>query len=245
MTLAKDLSHKTLAQICDHFALEEVKGEAGGAYLPLPCPIPGVPEGACRVFKGEQIPLMVYVGASLPMAGIDSHMIFAFTAPDSLVPHFTVDSIQMGDQYAFHLDLIPRVDLGANLAYMDAAFEPLTGLFTEAVSIDGLTPAHISPRQRALMSPWMLAFRANQSAFETVFGPVEQYCRYWAGLVDNGLDKAVVEDTNTTNLADRDTRNRAASFNPEVDPVWEKMTPMIGAENCVRLQTLLKGEIEI
>ncbi len=245
MTLAKDLSYKTLAQICDHFSLEEVQGEAGGSYLPLPCPIPGVPEGACRVFKSEKIPLLVYVGASLPMAGIDSHMIFAFTAEDSLIPHFTVDSIQMGEQYAFHLDLIPRVDLGANLAYMNAAFEPLTGLFTEAVAIDGLSEAHISPRQRALMSPWMLAFRADQCAFETVFGAVEQYCRYWAGLVDNGLDKAVVEATNTTDLAGRDQRNRAAIFNPEVDPVWEKMTPMIGVENCLRLQALLKGETEI
>ncbi len=30
MTLAKALSLKTLAQICDHFGLEEVKVEAGG-----------------------------------------------------------------------------------------------------------------------------------------------------------------------------------------------------------------------
>ena len=59
----------------------------------------------------------------------------------------------MGEQYAFHLDLIPRVDLGANLDYMNAVFNPLTGIFTEACAIEGLSPAEISPRQKALMSP--------------------------------------------------------------------------------------------
>ena len=213
--------------------------------MPLPSPIPGVPEGTCRVFRGESIPLMVYVGAALPMANLDSHMIFAFTGPNSLVPHFTVDSIAMGDIYAFHLDLIPRADLGANLAYMDAAFGPLTGMYTEACAIEGLSPAEISPRQRALMSPWMLAYRADQPAFESIGGPVEHYLRHWASLVEAGLSSDVVEATDTRDLEGRDIRNRAAIFNPEVDPVWEKMTPMIGAEACVRLQELLKGETEI
>ena len=86
MTLANDLSQSLLHKIQDHFSLEEVCGEGGGPYLPLPCPIPGVPAGQCRVFKGEKVPLMVYVGAGLPMASLDSHMIFAFTKADSLDP---------------------------------------------------------------------------------------------------------------------------------------------------------------
>ena len=89
MTLANDLSQSVLNTIQKHFSLAEVLGEEGGAYLPLPCPIPGVPAGQCRVFKGEGIPLLIYVGAALPMAQIDSHMLFAFTEPNSLIPHFT------------------------------------------------------------------------------------------------------------------------------------------------------------
>ena len=95
------------------------------------------------------------------------------------------------------------------------------------------------------MSPWMLAYRANEDAFRAINGPVEQYFRHWAGLMDNGLNTDVIAATDTSDIAGRDARNRAAIFNPEVDPVWEKMTPMIGAENCVRLQTLLKGETEV
>ena len=243
MTLANDLSQSLLNKVQDHFCLEEVHGEGGGAYMPLPCPIPGVPAGQCRVFKGDKIPLMVYVGAGLPMASLDSHMLFAFTQRDSLIPHFTLDAIKMGDQFAFHLDLIPRADLAANLEYLNAAFLPLTGIFTEACSIEGLSPAHLAPRQKALMSPWMLAFRADEAAFRAIDGPVEQYFRHWAQLMDNGLSEEVVRRTDTNDLAGRDARNRAAIFSPEVDPVWDKMTPMIGADNCIRLQSLLKGQV--
>ena len=245
MTLANDLSQSLLNTVQDYFSLEEVKGADGGPYLPLPCPIPGVPAGQCRVFKGDKILLMVYVGAGLPMANLDSHMIFAFTEEDSLIPHFTLDAIKMGEQYAFHLDLIPRVDLGANLEYMNAAFQPLTGMYTEACALEGLSAAELAPRQKALMSPWMLAYRATEDAFRAINGPVDHYFRHWAGLMDNGLSDEVVEATNSEGLADRDSRNRAAIFNPEVDPVWEKMAPMIGAENCVVLQNLLKGKTEI
>ena len=152
MTLANDLSQSLLSKIQDHFGLDEVHGAEGGPYLPLPCPIPGMPAGQCRVFKGEKIPLMVYVGAALPVAHIDSHMIFAFTQPESLIPHFTLDAIKMGEQFAFHLDLIPRADLGANLEYLNAAFQPLTGMYTEACAIEGLSAAELAPRQKALLA---------------------------------------------------------------------------------------------
>ena len=245
MTLANELSQSLLTKIQDHFDLEEVHGEEGGAYLPLPCPIPGVPPGSCRVFKGEQIPLMVYVGAGVPMAQLDSHMIFAFTQPESLIPHFTLDAIKMGDQFAFHLDMIPRADLGANLEYLNEVFQPITGTYTDACAIEGLSAAQLEPRQMALMSPWMLAYRATESAFRAISGPVDQYVRYWAKLMDDGLSAEVVEATDTSDLAGRDQRNRAAIFNPDVDPVWAKMERMIGADKCEFLQRLLRGEVEV
>jgi len=172
-------------------------------------------------------------------------MIFAFTQPESLIPHFTLDAIKMGPEFAFHLDMIPRADLGANLEYMNAVFQPLTGMYTEACAIEGLSAAHLEPRQKALMSPWMLAYRATESAFRAISGPVDQYFHYWANLMDNGLSDDVLAATDSSDVAGRDQRNRAAIFNPEVDPVWAKMERMIGADKCVFLQDLLKGEVEV
>ena len=54
-------------------------------------------------------------------------MIFAFSPLKSSIPHFTLDAITMGEgSNAFHLDLIPRVDMGAHLKYMDYMYGPIT-----------------------------------------------------------------------------------------------------------------------
>lgn len=164
MSLAKQLSHTTLNKIINRFGLTET----GSPYLTLHSPMSPAPVGELRLFSGGRVHQLVYIGLSVPPIGLDSHMIFAFTPPDSPLPHFTLDSVLAGPHFAFHLDLIPRVDLGANLAYINELFEPLTPIFNATKTIEGLTPAHLSPRQYALMSPWMLAYRANESAFSQI-----------------------------------------------------------------------------
>ncbi len=42
------------------------------------------------------------------------------------MPHFTLDSVLGQGSYAFHLDLIPRVELATHLTYVDWAHTPLT-----------------------------------------------------------------------------------------------------------------------
>jgi len=235
MTLAKTLSLGTLEKIQGRFALQEV----GAPYLTLSNPAFPQPLGACRLFTGERVRKMVYIGLTFPPAGLDSHMIFAFTPPDSLTPHFTLDSVLAGPHFAFHLDLIPRVDLGANLAYLNAVFQPLTAELDAARKIEGLTPAHLSPRQYALMSPWMLAYRATESAFAQIDGAVNAYLEHWFGVVENGVNAPVSDGLPP---AERDRLNRAAIFNPEVDPVWAQIDRMLGAEVSERLQGILRNQ---
>jgi hypothetical protein len=92
-----------------------------------------VPVGLLRLFGGGQVHKMVYISLVVPPIGLDSHMIFAFTRPKSHIPHFTLDSVMAGPHFAFHLDLIPRAILGANLAYMNAVFDQLTPIFNPQV----------------------------------------------------------------------------------------------------------------
>ena len=70
------------------------------------------------------------------------------------------DAVKAGEHFLrFHLDLIPRLDLGANLAYMDEVFSPLTPAY-EAGRYRGSAKAHLSPRrQHAIGVSWMLANR--------------------------------------------------------------------------------------
>ena len=238
MSLARELSHKTLNAIIEKYGLTEM----GSPYKTLASPASPAPVGEVRLFSGGPIQKMVYIGLSVPMFGLDSHMVFAFTAPDSAVPHFTLDSVLAGPHFAFHLDLIPRVDLGANLTYINEVLHPLTGLVESAREIEGLSRAHLSPRQLAIMSPWMLAYRANEDAFAQIDGHVDQYLAHWFSVVENGISAETLASLDSHNFATRDQRNRSAIFNPEVDPVWAQVTRLVGEETSAAMRELLRTQ---
>ncbi|MCP4139117.1 MAG: hypothetical protein GY755_02310 [Chloroflexi bacterium] len=236
MTLAKELALNTLEKINTRFSMEEV----GDPHLVLSSPAAPDPLGACRIFKGEQVHKMVYIGLTFAPAGLDSHMVFAFTPADSLLPHFTLDSVMAGPTFAFHLDVLPRVDLGVNLAYTDEILTPLTDTFTKAKEIEGLSAAHLSPRQLAVMSPWMLAHRATEDAFTQIGDVVNTYLDHWFGLVETGITSKVEMGAEQASM--RDKLHRRILFDPEVDPVWAQVSGLIGEENSAKLRAILKNQ---
>jgi hypothetical protein len=243
MSAAQTLSHNTLERIRQRFNMGEVQN------IPLNSAMG--PVGVLRVFANGVstngvIPKMVYVRMTVEQFGLDSHMIFAFTSPDSPIPHFTLDSVLNAPDFAFHVDLIPRVDLGANLEYLNAVFHPLTEEYQRVQKIEGLTPARLLPHQYAIMSPWMLVSRANLAAFEQIEGAVNHYLDHWFGLVGNGLPQGVLDTLDLSALAERDRKNRAAIFNPVVDPVWAQVDRLLGAETSAYLREVLKSpQVEV
>ena len=236
----------TLQRLIDTLGLKEVEGEGGGAFLPLVSQLPMVQGevGAVRVFNGGPLFRVVTCSLTVEPIQLDSHMLFAFTPGASAVPHFTLDSVKAGEHFAFHLDLIPRMDLGANLAYMDEAFGPLTQAYESGSAIEGLTKAHLSPRQYAIMSPWMLANRASEEAFTAIESTVQAYQDHWFSLLEKGISAAATAGISAEALAERNLRNKRIIFDPDVDPVWERITAMIGAEAVAKQRALLIGEDE-
>lgn len=234
---ARSLAEETLGALVDALALREV----GAPRLTLRGP-GGAPVGALRRLVGERASV-VTISLVVPAFGLDSHMIFAFTPPASALPHFTLDSVQAGPGFAYHLDLVPRVDLAANLAYMDAVYGPLGATFESAGARAGLSSAHLSPRQRALMSPWMLAHLADATAFAGLGPVVAAYRDRWLALCAEGLPGEVGELCGG-DLAARDRRLRAALFSPSVDPVWSQVERLIGGAQAAELQAFLRGEAE-
>ena len=226
MTLAAELCSHTLERIQQRFDLREI----GSPHITLTNERMPAPVGSCRLFTGGPVAKLVYIGLTVPFIQLDSHMLFAFTALDSAVPHFTLDSVFSGEHFAFHLDLIPRVDLGANLDYLNAAYQPLTDEFQAVKQIEGLSPAHLSPRQYAIMSPWMLVFRATPEAYRQLDTQVNAYLDRWFTMVEQGLPEDVVDSISDTDLPRRDELNRGLIFSRDVDPVWDQITPLVGQD---------------
>ncbi|MFT5222479.1 MAG: hypothetical protein ACI867_000782 [Glaciecola sp.] len=253
MSLAKTLSDKTLARLVERFGLEEVHGADGGPWRTLGSAMTPDPVGHVRIMHGGPVYKLVTISLTVDMIGLDSHMIFAFTSPDSAIPHFTLDSVKAPagppgapagpEQYAFHLDLIPRVDLGANLAYSDAVFGPLEEAVLGVRKAEGTEPAHLSIRQLSIMSPWMLAMRVEPEAFESIVFPVvDKTLDHWFALAGEGLPAAVEADLTTVDLAHRDRVNRTHIFDPEVDAVWAQVTRLIGEESSEEARLVLMNQ---
>ncbi|WP_436775826.1 hypothetical protein [Yinghuangia sp. YIM S09857] len=221
-----------LARLLDATDLTEVSDD------PLRAPN-GQPVGRLRTFVGSAVAHAVYIGLTVPPIGLDSHMVFAFGPADSGLPHFTVDSVATGEAYAFHLDLVQRADLAVHVEYMDAVYAPLTEAFDRARSIPGLTAAAIGPRQRALMSPWMLVHRATAEAFAAAHEPVHTYLEHWLDLVAKGVPHPAAQTLSDTDLPERDRTLRRRLFSREVDPVWTQVSRLLGDEETDRIRTLL------
>jgi len=239
MSPARDLCWSNVEAIVEKLSLDEIPGADGPQYMELSSAMTPDPVGALRVFHRRDVATLVYVGMTVAPIGLDSHMMFAFTPPTSAVPHFTVDSVRNADDFAFHLDLIPRLDLGAHLRYMDHCFTPLTETRAACLELPGLQPARIEPRQWALMSEWMIANRATEEAFRAIESTVAEYRDHWFGLIDKGVPVEVLDGVTDEAIADRDEANRAAIFNPDVDRVWANVARLLGDEKSEEMRSLL------
>jgi hypothetical protein len=235
-SLSRELCVSNVDAVAERLSLTEVTHE-GGAYDTLTSEMMPEPVGDVRLFEGAVT--LIYVGMTVPMIQLDSHMMFAFTPPESAVPHFTVDSVQNADAYAFHLDMIPRLDLGANLAYMDHCYGPLTETRKLTLEMDGLIPADLAPRQWALMSEWMLANHCEEATFKAIRPTVDTYRQHWFGLVENGIPSDLLDGAGEDARVTRDERNRRAIFDPDVDRVWAQVERLVGREQSEATRKLL------
>ncbi|MCA0892106.1 hypothetical protein [Microbulbifer agarilyticus] len=242
-SLPESLANKTRDRLIETLGLKEVYGADNGPYLTLESHMPMAQGkvGEVRLYEGGPLQKVVTCALVLPQIGLDSHMLFAFTPGESAVPHFTLDSVGAGEHCAFHLDLVPRLDLGANLAYMDEVYTPLTETCTATRNMEGMSAAHLDIRQLAIMSPWMLVQRATKEAFAKIDGAVDAYLDHWFAMLEKGVSEKALEAVDSAALAERDRRNREIVFDPDVDKVWNQITGLIGAESSEALRGLLKA----
>ncbi len=243
MSLPGGLCQRTYERIIEREGLREIRASGDGDFLTLTSTMSPEPVGCMRIWTGDRVAKMVYVGLTVDAIGLDSHMVFAFGPAETGLPHFTLDSVAGQGTYAFHLDLIQRVDLSSHLAYIDHVYEPITATYESTIALDGLSKASIGPRQFSMMSPWMCAFRADEQAFRSVEESVLAYQDHWFSLLEKGLPAEVTDTFDDTDLPDRDAKNRANLFSVEVDPVWNNITRLIGDQSEALRQELLTNEI--
>ena len=116
-----------------------------------------------------------------------SHALFAFTAADSAVPHFSLGiSATDGSAVAgFHVDLVSKVPHAAAPAeFAEAVYGPLAETRASVVAkLGGAGAVELSPVQREVMSRALIALRAAEgSAAPLAVSAVHVYLNHWLHL---------------------------------------------------------------
>jgi hypothetical protein len=241
VSLPAQLAQRSLDVIVGRTGATEVCATDGGPFLTLRRPGDQGRIGAVRVFTSVGVPKIVTCAITVPERAMDTHMIYGFAPEASPVPHFTLDSVEANGSLAFHLDLVPRVELCTHVPYMDAVYSTLTPTHAEASTRPGLTKARIGPRAHAMMSPWMLVNRADEPAFRGIDGPVNAYIGHWLDLVEQGLPDEATTGIDPRALARRDRVLRSNLFDPEVDPAWGRIGGLVGEDSVRVLRRELTG----
>ena len=230
-TLSETISMHVLKRLQKEVGLEEIfaEGTKDKPYLsvvPPAGPFAGTETCQLRVIRGKAksgVSKVVYNRLYLPQMGMDAHMVFAFTDKNSPVPHFTLDAVRhpgKDTQHAFHLDLIPRLDLGSDIEYLDESYGPLTKVREEFVKANekGLFEAALTLRQYAVMSPWMLANQASDATFKALTPVADAFISQWLALLKKGYSKDLQARLDKIDHTVRDRRHRQRSFQPRRGP---------------------------
>ncbi len=181
--------------------------------------------GELRVYRGRGvIEKVVNAHFKLETPALESYMVTVFTRPESPIPHFVLDVVRFGPQASFHVDLLPKRDLGVSLPYVDRCFAPLSQIRAD-LEADGRFAAGSAPlRQRALMSPWMALYTHAPDQLEVARSYVDRYFAHWSSLLTNH-DPLLAPDAT---LAPRDAEQRRLVFSRELDPVWGTLDKTLG-----------------
>jgi hypothetical protein len=243
-----DIVRAVLARLTEELDLVERTGDDGDALLPLHAiggPLDGTRIGEFRVLEGRGVRL-VYSRLSVDELGMDTHQVYAFTAPDSVVPHLFLDtaiSPNTGGTFHVGVDLVPRVDLGATLDYTLEVYDPLTEPRAEALAAPGVMPVpSLGPLQWSLRSPWMVAAIVAPEDLVRLDPVISAYVDQWLGLVGFGLSDDSRGAASWQDLPMRDRQNRLAMFSARTNPVWILLDRLVGPESAARMRALLVGE---
>ncbi len=201
-------------------------------------PLDGQSVGAFTTYTGGGVRL-VYSALAIDAFGMDTHQVYAFTAPGSAVPHLFLDTaISPNTEGTFHLgvDLAPRVDLGANLDYSEQVYGMVTEPRAAALSAPGVLPVpSLGPLQWSIRSPWMVAAIVAPQDLSALEAVVDAYVDQWLSLIAQGVSV----DQPEPDLAARDRRNREALFSPRTNPVWTLVGRLVGADMGERMRQVL------
>jgi hypothetical protein len=222
--------------ITDAFDMVEVERDEGGA-LPLG---PDGSLGTFRLWRGDAVSRLVHVGVSLPDGSMDAHMLVAQTPAGSAVPHLGVDVMRFPDGFAEFVDLIPRVDLVAHRGYVERVYADLDPHYERFAADPAARVVPMPPSMLAYYSPWML-HHMGLPTLDQITDSVGTYVERFIELAKDGLRDLDLPSADA--VAQRDRLHRGVLFDPDFDPVWRQVEPLLGSDAVTTIRETLAAPL--
>ena len=204
----------------------------------------GAPVGEGTVLVGMDLDKAVV--ASLEFGDgeqpCSTQLFYAFSRPNSLMPHLAVEWSVHDDEVAMHVDLLPRVDLAVNADYVDEVYTALNPALDEVRALPDLLPDPLPPRRAVGFSPWLVAVRGPLGLASALAGTVDQYIDRWFALFSGGVSASVDPISNDpSRLVQRDRYPRVSLF-PDDDPQWARITRRCGLDRSAELRSYFRSQ---
>lgn len=196
--------------------------------------------GELRTYRGRRgVQHVVCAHLNPPAPPMDSHMAVVFTDPGSPVPHLVVDAVAFGERASFHVDLLPKVDLGVSPAYLAHCFAPLDGLVARMAEDGRLTPGTVPLGQQALLTPWSATYQVAPADLPVAMEYTQAYFDHWSSLLTGAWPAAATDEVDPQIAAGRSAKLRASLFSRAVDPVWGMLDRALSPAIVDRLLAVL------
>jgi hypothetical protein len=240
MSASQLLFEQVFKRFKDQLAVTELPVDNDHCFQTFTHSDTGKPAGLLKVYRGKA-PVEYIITTSLYVEeiGLESYMLMAFVDPSSALPHFAFDAMTNNERGAFHVDYIPRLDLGTHPEYSKQVFEPLNDTLDTMKANPDFSPGDGGRLLLSMLSPWTGLFQATPDKLAGGSTLIDRYVQHWFSLIDKGVSA----NTNVEALADRDRRHRLALYNEENDMLWGLLKNLIGEKDRDLILSLLRGEL--
>jgi len=207
-------------------------------------------EKSCR---GRDLEVeLIAIELMIPIMGLFVERLYGFSPPSSSVPHLVAETRPTEQRRItmLSLDLLPRVDLAVNPAYVEMVYGPLDSELdasAERVTTEGddiFAPLLKTPRRRrVLASPWATAVVLGNGLLEMhEKALLRAYMNRWETLLDAGDEGPDGLDLCSPSRVARDRLLREGLADERQDRFWVDLRSLCGDAQTSAAQAFVRGD---
>ena len=244
MSFAASFIDTVVERCLDRLSCREQLSPPGQTWLDFETEASDGSAGFLQLWAADD-PVDRVVRVQLQGTGSEIHLFFVFGRSDTLVPHFHLQIVQIGDaSCVYNVDLLPRLDPVDHPGYYEQVFFPLNRAYWKATTNpdNACASAPANPAIAAYLSPWGIAAGrpTDVAELERVGVQIHEYLAHFLDLT-RGIDYPAPAPEL---LRERNRRHLSCFFDEKLDPrAWKGLYRLAGGDQGHQIRQILMQEL--